>query len=45
MLLVACWDERGQEVEYYRYDRLQAGVRLDDSDFDPERLWGKPAGR
>lgn len=42
MLLIG-WDERGQEVEYYRYDRLLPSVRLDDSDFDPERLWGKPA--
>lgn len=32
-------DDRGQEVEYYRYDRLQPGVKLDDSDFDPDRLW------
>ncbi len=41
-MLVTAKDERGQDVEYYRYDRLQAGVKLDDNDFDPERLWAKP---
>jgi hypothetical protein len=41
--LVIAYDERNQEVEYYCYDRIQAGVRLDDADFDPDRLWGKPA--
>jgi hypothetical protein len=40
--LITARDERGQEVEYYRYDRLQPGVKLDDSDFDPDALWGKP---
>ncbi|MFM7150032.1 MAG: DUF1571 domain-containing protein, partial [Gemmataceae bacterium] len=38
-MLVIGRDERGQEVEYYRYDRLQPAVRLDDSDFDPEKVW------
>ncbi|MGL4554090.1 MAG: hypothetical protein ACRC33_23250, partial [Gemmataceae bacterium] len=40
MLIVAS-DESGAEAEYYRYDRLQQAVRLDDDDFDPDRLWGK----
>lgn len=40
--LITAKDERGQEVEYYRYDRLQPGVKLDDSDFDPDVLWAKP---
>jgi hypothetical protein len=41
-MLIIARDERGQEVEYYRYDRLQAGVKLDDADFDPDRLWARP---
>jgi hypothetical protein len=40
--LVQTTDERGQLVEYYRYDRLQPAVKLDDADFDPDQLWGKP---
>lgn len=40
-MLVTAQDEADREVEYYRYDRLQAGVKLDDADFDPESLWGK----
>ncbi len=46
--LIRTFDERGAEVEYYRYDRLLTGVKLDDADFDPDTLWGKPrtsAGR
>src|SRR5262249_45857579 len=34
-------DERGQEVEYYRFDRFQARVKLDDDDFNPVKLFGK----
>ena len=41
-------DERGQEVEYYRYDRLQAPVHLDAADFNPDKVWApqprRPAG-
>ena len=42
--LVTVRDDRGQEVEYYRYDRLQFPVRLDDNDFNPDKLWapGRP---
>jgi hypothetical protein len=40
--VITAKDERGQEVEYYRYDRLQPGVKLDDADFDPDVLWAKP---
>jgi hypothetical protein len=43
-VLVTARDEKGQEVEYYRYDRLQYPVRLDNDDFDPDKLWGKPGG-
>ena len=41
---VTARDEKGQEVEYYRYDRLQYPVRLDNDDFDPDKVWGKPGG-
>lgn len=41
-MLVMTRDDRDREVEYYRHDRLQASVKLDDDDFDPDRLWGKP---
>jgi hypothetical protein len=40
--LVMTRDENDREVEYYRHDRLQPAVKLDDEDFDPDRLWGKP---
>lgn len=33
----------GGEVDYYRYDRLQHPVGLDDADFDPDVLWGVQA--
>jgi hypothetical protein len=42
-VLVMARDEKGQEVEYYRYDRFQYPVRLDNDDFDPDKLWGRPA--
>lgn len=42
-LLVATYDDKGREVEYYRYDRLQAPVSLDDDDFNPDKLWAAPA--
>jgi hypothetical protein len=47
-MLICTVDERGGDVEYYRYCWLQPSVKLDDADFDPEQLWGKPratAGR
>jgi hypothetical protein len=43
-VLLTTRDDKGQEVEYYRYDRLQYPVRLDDDDFNPDKLWGKPGG-
>jgi len=43
-MLVQAFNERGQEVEYYRYDRFQAPVKLDDADFDPDQLWPTKAG-
>ena len=44
-IITAFEQESGKEVEYYRYDRLQAQVKLDDADFDPDQLWGKPTAR
>jgi hypothetical protein len=38
-VLLITQDDKGHEVEYYCYDRLQYPVRLDDLDFDPDRLW------
>jgi hypothetical protein len=40
-VLVITKDERGQEVEYYRFDRFQTRVKLDDDDFNPDKLFGK----
>jgi hypothetical protein len=38
-VLIVTDDPTGHPVEYYCYDRLQFPVKLDDADFDPERLW------
>jgi hypothetical protein len=40
-VLVITKDDRGQEVEYYRFDRFQTRVKLDDDDFNPDKLFGK----
>jgi len=37
--LVIARDETGHEVEYYCYDRFECPVRLDDADFNPDKLW------
>jgi hypothetical protein len=42
-ILMITHDDKGHEVEYYCYDRLQFPVKLDDLDFDPDKLW--PAKR
>ncbi len=42
--LVVGLDHVGGEAEYYHYDRLQESVKLDDDDFDPDMLWGRPDG-
>ena len=39
--LIVAKDDRGREVEYYFHDRLLSNVKLDDDDFDPDRLWSK----
>jgi hypothetical protein len=41
-MLIVTHNERGDEVEYYRYDRLQFPVKLDDDDFNPDKVWAKP---
>lgn len=41
--LIVTQDERGKEVEYYRYERWGLGANLDDDDFDPDKLWSQPA--
>jgi hypothetical protein len=38
------FDATGREVDYYCFDRFQFDVRLDDDDFNPDKLWGPPAG-
>jgi hypothetical protein len=49
-LLVTSRNDQGQEVEYYRYDRLQTPVKLDADDFNPAKVWAaqrtppRPAG-
>lgn len=40
-MLVVTLDDTGREVEYYCHDRFQYPVRLDEDDFDPDRLWKK----
>ena len=42
-VLLVTRDHLGQEVEYYFHDRLQFPVRLDDNDFNPDKVWGRPA--
>lgn len=42
-VLVVTFDASGNEVEYYCYDRLQFPVKLNDDDFDPDKLWPAPA--
>jgi hypothetical protein len=44
-VLVVTHDETGHEVEYYCYDRLQYPVRLDDDDFNTDKLWGSEGGK
>lgn len=44
-VLLLTYDDTQHEVEYYCYDRFQFPVRLDDDDFNPDKLWAqkKPA--
>lgn len=38
-VLLVTTDDKNHEVEYYCYDRLQYPVKLDDDDFNPDRVW------
>lgn len=40
-VLIITHDETGREVEYYCHDHIQTPVRLDDDDFNPDKLWKK----
>lgn len=40
-MLVITYNDKDNEVEYYRYDRLMTPVNLDDDDFNPDKLWPK----
>lgn len=37
-VLAILYDEQNREVDYYRFDRLQLGVHLNDADFDPDQM-------
>jgi hypothetical protein len=40
------FDESGREQNYNCYDRIQTDFKLDDDDFNPDKLWGKrPTGQ
>jgi Protein of unknown function (DUF1571) len=38
-VLSLTYDPAGREVDFYCFDRFQLNVKLDDDDFDPEKLW------
>jgi hypothetical protein len=38
-VLIVTLDHTEHQVEYYCYDRIQFPVKLDDADFDPDKLW------
>lgn len=38
-VLTITHDDKGHEVEYYCYDQIQPNVKLDDDDFNPDKLW------
>jgi hypothetical protein len=40
-ILVITRDDTDHEVEYYCYDHFQYPVKLDDDDFNPDKLWGR----
>jgi hypothetical protein len=33
------FDQNGREIDYYVFDRFQLNVKLDDDDFNPDKLW------
>jgi hypothetical protein len=40
-VLSLTYDTAGREVDYYCFDRFQLDVKLDDDDFNPDKLWKK----
>jgi hypothetical protein len=41
-VLLVTTDDKSEEVEYYRYDRILMPGKLDDADFNPDKLWAPP---
>jgi Protein of unknown function (DUF1571) len=41
-VLIVAFDEKGHEVEYYCHDRFEYPVRLDNDDFNPDKLFKRP---
>jgi Protein of unknown function (DUF1571) len=39
-VLSLTYDQSGHEVDFYCFDRFQLDVKLDDDDFNPDKLWG-----
>jgi hypothetical protein len=39
-VLSVTFDQSGHEVDFYCFDRFQLDVKLDDDDFNPDKLWG-----
>ncbi len=44
-VLSILYDEQNKEVEYDRFDRLQLGVHLNDTDFDADKMGKRPVKR
>src|SRR5262249_23190375 len=44
-VLIVTRDASDREVEYYCYDHFQYPVKLDDDDFNPDRLWARAEKR
>ena len=40
-VLSLTFDPTGREVDFYCFDRFQLDVKMDDDDFNPDKLWGK----
>jgi hypothetical protein len=40
-VLSLTYDAAGHEVDFYCFDRFQLDVKLDDDDFNPDKLWKK----
>ena len=41
-VLSLTYDPSGHEVDFYCFDRFQLNVKLDDDDFNPDKLWAVP---